>query len=396
MATLADLLVQGTMEGAQKTGENFMGGVKTGAALAESIENMRNQRAQIEQQKQQVQVQKFDKVGSWFEAASKMEEGASKKAFVNDFIPKGIQALGLQDQIDPTALKMFQGDPVGLTFLVSEIRDGRLDANSLLTAAKDPETAAKLLGDAKNGMLQKQFADSGALQETIQSNLGEIDKAAKFKSEQTERNLRAEKIAGAKSGQQGISNLSDLRKERTGHPITKSTLALAESYDKIRASFGGNPDAVKDMSGIFAYMKMLDPASTVREGEQAQARQATGVPEQILNLYNRVVDGTPLTAQQRKKFIAQATKLYSDQYARQQQFDEGYKKIAQETGLNPNLIFAGTKFKAPPPNTGKFKLTPQQIERYQKASPDEKKMIIKRLEEQFGISAEEARKTLGE
>lgn len=42
-----------------------------------------------------------------------------------------------------------------------------------------------------------------------------------------------------------------------------------------------------DIGIVFAYMKLLDPGSTVREGEQATARNAPGVSDQIRGLYNR-------------------------------------------------------------------------------------------------------------
>lgn len=50
-----------------------------------------------------------------------------------------------------------------------------------------------------------------------------------------------------------------------------------------RATAGG------DISGLFLFFKILDPNSTVREGEQAQLKQAGNIPAQFINLYNRAL-----------------------------------------------------------------------------------------------------------
>ena len=46
--------------------------------------------------------------------------------------------------------------------------------------------------------------------------------------------------------------------------------------------------AAGDLSMIFTYMKVLDPTSVVREGEQATAQNAAGIPERTRNLYNKL------------------------------------------------------------------------------------------------------------
>jgi len=39
---------------------------------------------------------------------------------------------------------------------------------------------------------------------------------------------------------------------------------------------------------------MLDPGSVVRESEFATAQNAAGVPDQVRNMYNKVLSGTRL------------------------------------------------------------------------------------------------------
>jgi len=125
-----------------------------------------------------------------------------------------------------------------------------------------------------------------------------------------------------------------------------------------------------DMSLVFAYMKMLDPASTVREGEQAQARDAAGVPDRVLNAYNQAVKGTTLNTKQRNDFLAQANKIFSQQQARQAKLNEKFSTIAQRNGVNPENIITGTEVV----KEVKKALSPQQKEIYEKIKGDPVKL----------------------
>ena len=80
------------------------------------------------------------------------------------------------------------------------------------------------------------------------------------------------------------------------------------SYNTI-SSAAENPSAAGDLSLIFQYMKVLDPGSTVREGEFANAQNAAGVPDRIRNLFNNWSKGQRLDENQRQDFITQAKKI---------------------------------------------------------------------------------------
>lgn len=90
--------------------------------------------------------------------------------------------------------------------------------------------------------------------------------------------------------------------------VTKDQKKIDAAFRKIEKA-GAKATAAGDMSLIFSFMKILDPGSTVREGEFATAQQAAGVPERVLNFYNRARDGTRLGPNQRKDFLNQASLL---------------------------------------------------------------------------------------
>lgn len=64
----------------------------------------------------------------------------------------------------------------------------------------------------------------------------------------------------------------------------------ANDISKLR-KIGGGPASI---SIVYKFMKSLDPTSVVREGEFATAANAGGVPDNIANIYNRLINGERL------------------------------------------------------------------------------------------------------
>lgn len=69
-------------------------------------------------------------------------------------------------------------------------------------------------------------------------------------------------------------------------------------------------EAASDIALIFAFMKMLDPTSVVREGEFATAQNSGGIDDQLRNVYNKLRDGQFLTPEQRANFVRRAYRIY--------------------------------------------------------------------------------------
>jgi hypothetical protein len=128
-----------------------------------------------------------------------------------------------------------------------------------------------------------------------------------------------------------------LRKEFTGQ--TSQYRGVADAFQKIRAA-ALNPSAANDLSLIFGYMRALDPASTVREGEFATAQNAGGIDATIRNIYNKVASGERLTQAQRQDFLQSAYGLVESQEPNVQQTINRYTEIAGRSGLNPQDIVA--------------------------------------------------------
>lgn len=123
-------------------------------------------------------------------------------------------------------------------------------------------------------------------------------------------------------------------------------VAVRDANEKVKAGVKAD-SAAGDMATIFAFMKILDPGSTVREGEYASAEQARGVPETIMNLYNKTIRGEKLTPDQRKDFSARAQDIVNSQRPLFEATKTRYVDMAKRGNLNPqNVVF---DFDLPPP-----------------------------------------------
>lgn len=109
---------------------------------------------------------------------------------------------------------------------------------------------------------------------------------------------------------------------------------VASAYGKV-LSHTNDPSPAGDLGLIFGFMKMLDPVSSVREGEQAQAANTGSIPERVWGLYNRVVTGERLAESVRRDFQHQAENVYKSegtQYAKQR---KNYANLAIRAKVDP-------------------------------------------------------------
>jgi hypothetical protein len=118
---------------------------------------------------------------------------------------------------------------------------------------------------------------------------------------------------------------------------SKDFVQRGQSYGTVLAA-AKDPSAAGDLSLIFAYMKMLDPGSVVREGEFATAQNTAGVPDRIRNLYNRIISGERLNPNQRAEFVNQAKAVYGAAKQRQDAIVRTYTERAKVARVPEGLV----------------------------------------------------------
>lgn len=264
---------------------------------------------------------------------------------------KTMEDMARLSELDPDVARMQAGlmaaaipggDKIlnGLTGMRAEQRAAELQPfkrRQEEAGARKAESEATIKGVEAGAAPEQQRLDLLKLGADIGLTKAQTTQALK----QTEKlGAEVQKLAVEASGAGGLDPEkrfdfeSKLRKEYSSQ--TSGFQEMKEAWERINAS---QDNAVGDLSLIFGYMKMLDPGSVVREGEFATAQNAAGVPERLLNIYNKVRSGERLSAGQRSAFRGQAKGLLDGAAKREKTVRDGIDQVVKSYRLNPDNVF---------------------------------------------------------
>ena len=217
---------------------------------------------------------------------------------------------------------------------------GRTDA--ILRKAKEYEAA----GDMPNAQEMQNLALLTPAQQEKELIDDYILLEKRMNPKLTSADVANQLSGGGETRKETFKSINDLRKAvRDADP---DYIKIEDSYGRIQAS-ADEPSAAGDMALIFNYMKMLDPGSTVREGEFATAQEAAGVDQRVLSTWNKLVSGERLTPEQRVDFLGRSGKLFGSAKKRRANRTAGIVKQAKSLGLDPEMIFTTELEVAPEP-----------------------------------------------
>lgn len=148
-------------------------------------------------------------------------------------------------------------------------------------------------------------------------------------------------MTGQQKDQATMSNLNIDNESKLRGDYSKAAgnfKVVSEQVQTIQSIANRPPTAAGDLSLIFSYMKLVDPGSTVREGEQASAANAAGVPDRLRALYNRAMTGERLAPAQRADFIKTSGDLYQGWLDKQKTMDDSFRGIATRSHVNPENV----------------------------------------------------------
>tara|TARA_R110002153_G_scaffold272120_1_gene440457 strand:- start:184 stop:1065 length:882 start_codon:yes stop_codon:yes gene_type:complete len=153
---------------------------------------------------------------------------------------------------------------------------------------------------------------------------------------------------------EGLDQTSFNESKQLRSEFITATAPFRDREEKFEQIYSGaqNPSAAGDIAMIFAYMKMLDPTSVVRESEYATAAAAGPlIDTKTRGLYNQVVLGQRLTAAQRADFLKVTEGVYRTDLKKYETNLGRYQTLATNSNLDfendvmPNSTPAiGTEF----------------------------------------------------
>lgn len=247
-----------------------------------------------------------------------------------------LNGIGLQDKraqqqaaTDVVSLYQSVGDPQAFGSVMAKRINGILErggdpsdsiALTKIYNEQGPEAARRSLQQVgaamvNQGLVKPELVGFGepAKQAPKQQGQGEMagyvfdPNTGKFTVDQAARQAYINAKTKQESGEPlGLKDMVTLNKEIS--TITKDATMIhrtAQDLDKL-SKLGGGPASI---SMVYKFMKSLDPTSVVREGEFATAANSGGVPEAVLNFYNKVRTGERLPEPVIQEFVNTAKQL---------------------------------------------------------------------------------------
>lgn len=192
------------------------------------------------------------------------------------------------------------------------------------------------LTDQQRDQLMKLSQEAGISYSLVASGMDTVANQVLFDT-MMETSGAADGLPGSFLTSEQLDQLDSIAGDMRQDQQIKDFIDAQGSVERIRQ--GEALDSAQgDIAIIFGYMKMLDPTSTVREGEFATAQNSGGVADSVRNFYNKAVSGERLTASQRSNFVDAAEALFSGYESAYNSAFEQYSNRAALAGLEPSLL----------------------------------------------------------
>lgn len=128
----------------------------------------------------------------------------------------------------------------------------------------------------------------------------------------------------------------------------------SQRFITVRDSFSSLQNALAqasasgDIAAIFSFMKSLDPTSSVREGEQATAKNAGGIDERVRSLYNESLGKGGLTPERRAEMLKTARGQYDTAAKGHEKLKSEFGRLAELRNFNPQEVLVDFSASAEP------------------------------------------------
>jgi hypothetical protein len=144
----------------------------------------------------------------------------------------------------------------------------------------------------------------------------------------------------------GLKMQGDIRQDLKGPKDTAT--AYQTMYNAAT-----NPTQKGDTTMLYTFFKVLDPQSTVREGEIEMIKQSRSIPEKFKGMAVKLASGQTLLEGERADLLNQAYQYVANQQRGVTETIDMYKDYAKAFGLNPEKAVPNpfADIKKPPSKT---------------------------------------------
>jgi len=200
-----------------------------------------------------------------------------------------------------------------------------------------PGTSPSVMDQAATGVIRGRQRTPPGYRQTPEGNLEAIPGGPGDHTYDRQRDAVTDYRAERGERRQDQQNVGQVLNQFRTDPDVRAWRQARTSALQLR-SLGRSASPTDDLAMIFQFMKVLDPSSTVREGEFATAQNSTGIPDRVRNYYNQMMNGTRLNPQQRNEMIATAGRLYTDRSRTYNEQVQSFRDQAIEMGVPPAQV----------------------------------------------------------
>lgn len=146
-------------------------------------------------------------------------------------------------------------------------------------------------------------------------------------------NRRADQADQRSERNQAIDNVARIRDQFRADPQIGTFGAVRNAYQALQ-NFAQNADnPYSDLSTVFAFMKTLDPAGSVQQGEQQSFTGAAGGASALQSMIERLQGSGGITAENYQQILEAARNLYEPRASYFNEQATRYRQLLGELGV---------------------------------------------------------------
>lgn len=283
MATISEQIAQRVSQ----TIEGQRGDIAKGAQLAQQVQQVQINRQKLEQAKQQIKNQKITKFTNAVERGVTIKDPQTRKAFLNKFVPKLRDSLGLQDVFSDDVLEFTTASDENLgrfLTLKNQVQSGGLSVEDAIGQLQDPEQFVQIAP-----MRLEEIGEAGEFQikqETQRQRLQAQEQRFQTGEQRRQQQIQRQEVQFEQRQQATLDKelrqrTKDLSKElnRAGIPTIRVT------FDNLNKVIPGGIDNYtgENIPGIGGGAALVPIGRLTKEGRRMR-QLAIGLGNQILKL----------------------------------------------------------------------------------------------------------------
>lgn len=411
MASIAETLIAGAQQSAEKGIGDVAGSISTGMQIGLKIQRVQQQREQIEAQKRELMLTKVDRFSQAVERGTNIKDPPARNAFFKNYLPKMRDFMGLTEMFPDTAIQLIQSSPALQAEFVRDrilVQEGKMNAADAVTKWSDPERIAESGGTLEDFASASQFREKQEFRKELQAS----QQQARLATEQR-RTAREEK----KAFDVYASNLSKQVDTRF-RKIKDQKASVRLAYDSLtkvadQIGRGEQPDEIIFNAASRGLAKAFN-SGAMSDKDVEDFRRISGIENitedavrkwitggvniqkvsQLMALTKEVAKSTDVRAQEEGRALA-------PQF-RTEQFPGRSAVLREKSGidaiLTPTLQYKEKKTKPPQSPWEKFKGNEQVIrnvkDAFGKLEAKDRKRAQEQLAQRLGIEVSELVKFL--